>query len=272
MFHKAGDYLWCRLRSSSCGRSAPTRCARARYSTQWHANTLAGATVRKITPIWAFDDFGDALYISLVPAAAVVLGVAVLTAVHWPLMASADRGRCHLPAMSTYMASAYVSPRWRFAVEADSRLGGCSPTRSPASAWSRRERRAARGRAAGPVLEPGGGVWCVPPRDGPAVVQSATMLALCRADRGRALALVAGSDDAGDVAFVITSFFMSIAICARRHPIHTLQRATNDLEDVVAYARMRRLVDRPDLERCALPPERSGSSACALSTRARSRC
>jgi ATP-binding cassette subfamily B protein len=51
----------------------------------------------------------------------------------------------------------------------------------------------------------------------------------------------------GDVAFVITSFFMIDRYLRDvGTQIHTLQRATNDLEDVVAYARtLPDVIDRP---------------------------
>ena len=254
VFHKAGDYLWCRLAIDVMRQIGADAFARVqRYSTQWHANTLAGATVRKITRgIWAFDDFGDALYISLVPAAAVVLGVAVLTAVHWPLMGILlIVGAATYTAISTYMASAYVSPRWRFAVEADSRLGGsladaitCIGVVKTAGAERREDERLAL------LLESWRQrmvrAWSA--AIDTAVVQSATMLSLYVVLIGGALWLWwLGRATPGDVAFVITSFFMIDRYLRDvGTQIHTLQRATNDLEDVVAYARTPPdVVDRP---------------------------
>src|SRR5918996_873745 len=203
VFHKAGDYLWCRLAIDVMRQIGADAFARVqRYSTQWHANTLAGATVRKITRgIWAFDDFGDALYISLLPATAVVLGVAILTAVHWPLMGMLlVAGAAAYTAISTYMASAYVSPRWRYAVEADSRARRLARRRHHLhrrgqdgrrrAAGGRAARRTARGLAAAHGA-------CLVGRDrhgGRAERDHA--VALSRADRRRALALVAGPGDA----------------------------------------------------------------------------
>ena len=254
VFHKAGDYLWCRLAIDVMRQIGADAFARVqRYSTQWHANTLAGATVRKITRgIWAFDDFGDALYISLVPAAAVVLGVAVLTAVQWPLMGILlIVGAATYTAISTYMASTYVSPRWRFAVEADSRLGGsladaitCIGVVKTAGAERREDERLAL------LLESWRQrmvrAWSA--AIDTAVVQSATMLSLYVVLIGGALWLWwLGRATPGDVAFVITSFFMIDRYLRDvGTQIHTLQRATNDLEDVVAYARTPPdVVDRP---------------------------
>ena len=81
-----------------------------------------------------------------------------------------------------------------------------------------------------------------------AVVQSATMLSLYLVLIGGALWLWwLGRATPGDVAFVITSFFMIDRYLRDvGTQIHTLQRATNDLEDVVAYARTPPdVVDRP---------------------------
>ena len=69
-----------------------------------------------------------------------------------------------------------------------------------------------------------------------AVVQSATMLSLYVVLIGGALWLWRqGRATPGDVAFVITSFFMIDRYLRDvGTQIQTLQRATNDLEDVVA--------------------------------------
>ena len=52
-----------------------------RFSADWHANTFAGGTVRKITRgMWSFDQFEDVLLFGLVPAAVVLVCVtAILT-------------------------------------------------------------------------------------------------------------------------------------------------------------------------------------------------
>lgn len=254
LFHKGGDYVWCRLAVDVMRQIGADAFARVqRYSTEWHANTFAGATVRKITRgIWAFDDFGDAFYLSLLPAAAVVLGVAVLTAARWPVMGLLVlAGAASYTAVSVYMASAYVSPRRRQAVEADSRLGGsladaisCIGVVKTAGAEGREDARIAD------ALE----VWrqrmlrAWHAMIGTAVVQSATMLMLYLVLIGGALWLWReGRATPGDVAFVITSFFMIDRYLRDvGNQIRLLQQATNDLEDVVAYAHtLPDVVDRP---------------------------
>ncbi len=58
-----------------------------RFSSDWHANAFAGATVRKITRgMWAFDLFSDTLIFGLIPAAIVVLGATAMLAWRWPAL------------------------------------------------------------------------------------------------------------------------------------------------------------------------------------------
>ena len=173
-----------------------------------------------------------------------------------------------------------MSPRWRYAVEADSRLGGsladaitCVGVVKTAGAERREDERLAE------LLESWRQrmmrAWSA--AIDTAVVQSATMLSLYLVLIGGALWLWwLGRATPGDVAFVITSFFMIDRYLRDvGTQIHTLQRATNDLEDVVAYARTPPdVVDRPGAATAARCRRRDPpSSACALPIRARtSRC
>ncbi len=58
-----------------------------RFSADWHANSFAGATVRKITRgMTSFDTFTDTLAFGLVPAFIVVTGVTAVFSWRWPLL------------------------------------------------------------------------------------------------------------------------------------------------------------------------------------------
>src|SRR5579871_4706503 len=58
-----------------------------RFSTDWHANSFAGSTVRKITRgMWAFDMFNDTVLIALLGSVTVLSGATLLLGWHWPLM------------------------------------------------------------------------------------------------------------------------------------------------------------------------------------------
>ena len=58
-----------------------------RLSTDWHANSFAGSTVRKITRgMWAVDQLNDTLLIALLPSVVMLVGATALLGWHWPLM------------------------------------------------------------------------------------------------------------------------------------------------------------------------------------------
>ncbi len=58
-----------------------------RFSTDWHANSFAGSTVRKITRgMWALDLLNDTILMALLPSLAVLLGSMLLLGLHWPAL------------------------------------------------------------------------------------------------------------------------------------------------------------------------------------------
>src|SRR5262249_13048721 len=55
-----------------------------RFSTDWHANSFAGSTVRKVTRgMWAIDLLDDTILMALLPSLAVLVGSVILLGVHW---------------------------------------------------------------------------------------------------------------------------------------------------------------------------------------------
>src|SRR5262245_38522512 len=58
-----------------------------RFSTDWHANSFAGSTVRKVTRgMWAIDSINDTLLLALLSSGVVLIGSALLLGLRWPLM------------------------------------------------------------------------------------------------------------------------------------------------------------------------------------------
>jgi ATP-binding cassette subfamily B protein len=58
-----------------------------RFSTDWHANSFAGSTVRKITRgMWALDLLNDTILMALLPSITVLLGSMILLGLHWPVL------------------------------------------------------------------------------------------------------------------------------------------------------------------------------------------
>src|SRR6187551_1440628 len=61
-----------------------------RFSTDWHANSFAGSTVRKVTRgMWAVDMLNDTLMMSLFPSFVVLIGSMVILGLHWPALGAA---------------------------------------------------------------------------------------------------------------------------------------------------------------------------------------
>jgi ATP-binding cassette subfamily B protein len=81
---------WALIYVSSRAMEALVRDAFARvqrFSSDWHANSSAGATVRKITRgMWSFDQLSDTLLFGIFPAAVVVIGATTLLVSRWPLL------------------------------------------------------------------------------------------------------------------------------------------------------------------------------------------
>ena len=97
-----------------------------RFSTEWHANSFAGSTVRKITRgMWALDLLNDTLLVALLPSLVVLVGSALVLAFYWPAMGLVVVVGARLyVAMTATLSLAYVAPAARLANQWDTRLGG----------------------------------------------------------------------------------------------------------------------------------------------------
>ena len=97
-----------------------------RFSAEWHANSFAGATVRKITRgMNSFDTFTDTLAFNLVPALLVVIGVTATFIWRWPILgAVVGASILVFIAVSVALSILYVSPANRASREWDSRMSG----------------------------------------------------------------------------------------------------------------------------------------------------
>ena len=83
-----------------------------RFSTDWHANSFAGSTGRKISRgMWAFDLLNDTLLIALWPSLAVLVGATILFSWHWPLLGLAvGIGSVIYVLLSVKLSLDYVTP------------------------------------------------------------------------------------------------------------------------------------------------------------------
>jgi ATP-binding cassette subfamily B protein len=97
-----------------------------RFSAEWHANTFAGSTVRRISRgMWAIDLLNDTVLIALLPSLIALLGATLLLAWQWPLMgvALALGAALHL-GLTVLLSTRYVAPASRLSNAWDTRLGG----------------------------------------------------------------------------------------------------------------------------------------------------
>lgn len=96
-----------------------------RFSTDWHANTFAGGTVRKITRgMWAFDQFEDTLFMGLMPALTIMVGMTVMLWIKLPAVGMVALTMAVLySAASIWVSVTMLRPRFMKSAEADTKMG-----------------------------------------------------------------------------------------------------------------------------------------------------
>jgi ATP-binding cassette subfamily B protein len=185
-----------------------------RFSTDWHANSFAGSTVRKVTRgMWALDLLNDTILVALFPSAVMLFGSTVLLGWHWPAMGLIiATGSIVYCCLTVALSLGYVAPAASLANAWDTRLGGalaeavsCNSVVKAFGAEVREESRFAR------VVAKWRGrtrrTWVRGTING--TTQGFTLLLLRVAVIGFALLLWSGGQaSAGDLTFVLTSFFL----------------------------------------------------------------
>jgi ATP-binding cassette subfamily B protein len=212
-----------------------------RFSTDWHANSFAGSTVRKITRgMWALDLLNDTILMALLPSLAVLVGSMILLGLHWPSLGLviAVGSAIYVP-MIVLFSTRYVAPAARISNAWDTRVGGtladaltCNAVVKSFGAELREDARLAR------VISR----WRRRVRrtwlryNYTAAAQLSVLLCLRAAVIGGALLLwIAGRASPGDVTYVLTSYYIIHAYLrdVGMH-INNLQRSVNDMEELVA--------------------------------------
>lgn len=224
-----------------------------RFSTDWHANSFAGSTVRKITRgSSAIDLLNDTLLIALFPSLVMLVGATVILGLAWPVMGLVvGLGSIIYVGVTTWLSMSFVAPAGALANSWDTRMGGAladavscnsvvkafgAETREESllakvvAKWRKRTRR----------------VWQRGTLNGGA--QGLMMAAMQFAILGTALLLwQQGAATPGDITFVLTMFFVLQGHLrdVGQH-IRNLQRSINDMEELVALDSQRfGIEDRP---------------------------
>ena len=212
-----------------------------RFSTDWHANSFAGSTVRKITRgMWALDLLNDTLLLALLPSFAVLLGSMILLGLHWMSLGLVIAvGALIYVAMTVLFSTRFIAPAARVSNAWDTKVGGtladaltCNAVVKSFGAEQREDARLIR------VIDR----WRKRVRrtwlryNYTSTAQLAVLLGLRTSVIGGALLLwIAGRASPGDVTYVLTSYYIIHAYLrdVGMH-INNLQRAVNDMEELVA--------------------------------------
>ena len=245
-FHALRTFVaWALIYVSSRAMEALVRDAFARvqrFSSDWHANSFAGATVRKITRgMWSFDQLGDTLLFGIFPAAVVVIGATTLLVSRWPLLGGVVAiGIAVYLSISVSLSIYWIAPAGQAQQRLDSALGArladalagnqvvkdfAAEAREDASfvGLTREWRQAAR-------LN-----WTRDNTTG--FLQSLTLIAMQAALLGSGLILWSrGSLSTGDVVSVIG--FQGLLHAYLRdfgQHVRNVQKAVNEMEDVVGF-------------------------------------
>lgn len=215
----------------------------SRFSTDWHANSFAGATVRKITRgKWAFDLLGDTLYMGLIPAVMVLIGITLIQTIHWPMMGLVFTiGFAIYMTASVILSTQYVAPANREFNTSDSAVGAeladsitCNPVVKAFGSEDREDERVQKstGRWGGLALK----AWMRHVNTD--MVQSSLLICMLIVVVGLAIWRWAiGLATPGEVSFCMSSYFIVNGYIRNiGMQIRHLQKGINEMEDVVEFS------------------------------------
>ncbi|MDZ3832261.1 MAG: ABC transporter ATP-binding protein [Sphingopyxis sp.] len=211
-----------------------------RFSTDWHANSFAGSTVRKITRgMWAFDTLNDVLLLQLLPSMVVLVGTMLLLGWHWPVLGAVmGVGAALYVSVLLLLSTRWASPAAALSNAWDTKLGGLlsdaigsnavvkafaaedreeEHVRWTIAKWARRTRR----------------TWMRYTRSG--TIQNLVLWIMRSAIIGVAVWLWwRGDATPGDVTYVLASYFVvhGYLVDIGFH-VHNLQRSVNEMEELV---------------------------------------
>ena len=225
-----------------------------RFSTDWHANSFAGSTVRKVTRgMWALDLYNDTILLALLPSLSVLLGSMILLGLHWASLGAVIAiGALIYVSMTVMLSIRYIAPAARVSNAWDTKVGGtladaltCNAVVKSFGAEAREDARLMRviSRWRRRVNRS----WLR--YNATNAVQLIVLLCLRGSVIGGSLLLwMAGRASPGDVTYVLTSYYVIHAYLrdVGMH-INNLQRSVNDMEELVEiHAEPLGIVDAPD--------------------------
>lgn len=212
-----------------------------RFSTDWHANSFAGSSVRKIARgMWALDLLNTTILMSLLPSLTILVGSMILLGLHWSALGGVVAIGAGIYVVVTLTFSVrYIAPAARISNAWDTKIGGtladaltCNAVVKSFGAEVREDARLAR------TINR----WRIRLRrtwlrhSYAAMAQYSLLLFLRAAVIGGAVLLwMAGLASPGDVTYVLTSYYVIHAYLREVGIyINNLQRSVDDMEELVA--------------------------------------
>nr|WP_249194763.1 ABC transporter ATP-binding protein [Gluconobacter cerinus] len=227
-----------------------------RFSTDWHANTFAGSTVRRLTRgMWAIDTLDDTLLLMIGPEVLVLGGTTAVLMFRSPLMGSVLAVSVVLFAwLSIILTLRYVAPSARASNEWDTKMGAaiadsvtCNPVVKAFGSEKREEQRLDtivegwRGRTLRTWLR----------GTNSANIQALASLVMRMLMIGLAVMLWwQGKAGPGDVAYVLTMMFLVQGYLRDLgQQVSQVQRSVNEMEELIAiFRRDAAIQDAPDAQ------------------------
>ena len=212
-----------------------------RFSTDWHANSFAGSTVRKVTRgMWAVDLLNDTILLALLPSVVVLAGSAILFGLHWSALGIAvGIGAIAYIGMTITLSTQYIAPAARLSNAWDTKVGGvladaltCNAVVKSFGAEEREDARLAR--VVGKWRKRVRRTWM---RFTISSTGQLLILLFLRASvvGGALLLWMAGKASPGEVTYVLTSYFVIHGYLRDiGFHVNNLQRSVNDMEELVA--------------------------------------
>jgi ATP-binding cassette subfamily B protein len=213
------------------------------FSADWHADSFAGATVRRLSrAMWGYDVVTDAALIWFGPTIVVLFGLCILMAVRWPVVGIfAFAVTVLYIGSNVLLTSLYARPMNLRSVALDSRIGGALAdsisSNTTVKAFGAEAREEAR---IGGVTE----LWRTTTirtwnRFTDLWLWHSLLLVVLQAGLTGLLVLqwTKGRATPGDIAFAVTSFMLMTSYLRNiGDNIRMAQRGLDDSEDVARYA------------------------------------
>ncbi|MDF7674159.1 ABC transporter ATP-binding protein [Acetobacteraceae bacterium ESL0709] len=212
-----------------------------RFSSEWHSNSFAGSTVRRLTRgIWALDTLDDTILLLIVPEMLVLIGTTLVLIIKSPLMGAVlGLSVVIFAVVSICLTLYYVAPVSRLANQWDTRLGAaladsvtCNAVVKAFGAEKREERHL------GQIMR----IWSGRTLRGwiRGTNSANTQATLSLVMRMMLIGMVVwfwwqGKAGPGDVAYVLTMMFLIQGYLRDLgQQVSQVQRSVNEMEELVA--------------------------------------